>query len=112
MMQFLMSRLQASAISWSSFSACRNSRGLPTETARVKAWTCSIPLSTFSMDMRNPGSSITRKMKMLFRIWPKAFKAIFLIAYRHGLRASEVGMLRTEDIDFQNAADHDPQAQG
>jgi hypothetical protein len=35
MMQFLMSRLQASAISWSSFSACRNSRGLPTETARV-----------------------------------------------------------------------------
>src|SRR6266481_9769788 len=38
-MQFLMSRLQASAISWSSFSAWRNSRGLPTETARVKAWT-------------------------------------------------------------------------
>ena len=74
-MQFLMSRLQASAISWSSFSACRNSRGLPTETARVKAWTCSMPLSTFSMDMRNTGSSITRKMKMLFRIWPKAFKA-------------------------------------
>src|ERR1700676_4131095 len=34
MMQFLMSRLQASAISWSSFSACRNSRGLPIETAR------------------------------------------------------------------------------
>jgi hypothetical protein len=31
-----MSRLQASSISWSSFSACRNSRGLPTETARVK----------------------------------------------------------------------------
>jgi hypothetical protein len=39
MMQFLMSRLQASAISWSSFSACRNSRGLPTETARVKRCT-------------------------------------------------------------------------
>ena len=36
MMQFLMSRLQASSISWSSFSACKNSRGLPTETARVK----------------------------------------------------------------------------
>src|SRR3984893_3208025 len=41
-MQFLMSRLQASAISWSSFSAWRNSRGLPTETARVKRCTCSI----------------------------------------------------------------------
>src|ERR1700680_1704077 len=39
MMQFLMSRVQASAISWSSFSACRNSRGLPTETARVKRCT-------------------------------------------------------------------------
>jgi len=25
-------------------------------------------------------------------------KAIFLLAYRHGLRASEVGMLRIEDI--------------
>src|ERR1019366_5575608 len=33
MMQFLMSRLQASAVSWSSFSACRNSRGLPKEPA-------------------------------------------------------------------------------
>ena len=44
------------------------SRGLPTETARVKAWTCSMPLSTFSMDMRNTGSSITRKMKT--RRWP------------------------------------------
>ncbi len=42
MMQFLISRLQASAISWSSFSACRNSRRLPTETARVNRCTCSI----------------------------------------------------------------------
>src|SRR6202045_2957298 len=38
-MQFLMNRLHASAISWSSFSAWRNSRGLPTETARVKRCT-------------------------------------------------------------------------
>ena len=28
-------------------------------------------------------------------------KAIFLLAYRHGLRASEVGMLRIEDINFK-----------
>src|ERR1700693_2307803 len=28
-------------------------------------------------------------------------KAIFLLSYRHGLRASEVGMLRIEDIDFR-----------
>jgi integrase len=30
-------------------------------------------------------------------------KAIFLLAYRHGLRASEVGMLRIEDIDFKTS---------
>ena len=28
-------------------------------------------------------------------------KAIFLLAYRHGLRASEVGLLRVEDLDFK-----------
>jgi type 1 fimbriae regulatory protein FimB len=28
-------------------------------------------------------------------------KAIFLIAYRHGLRASEVGLLQTGDLDFK-----------
>src|ERR1700719_661868 len=39
MMQFLMSRLQASAISWSSFSPYRNYRGLPTKAARVKRCT-------------------------------------------------------------------------
>ncbi len=61
----LMSRLQASTISWSSLSACRNSWGLPTDTARVKRCTCSIPLSTFSMAMRSGGSSMYRRMKAL-----------------------------------------------
>jgi type 1 fimbriae regulatory protein FimB len=28
-------------------------------------------------------------------------RALFLIAYRHGLRASEVGLLRTDDLDFR-----------
>jgi integrase len=28
-------------------------------------------------------------------------RALFLVAYRHGLRASEVGLLRIEDIDFR-----------
>ena len=28
-------------------------------------------------------------------------KAIFLLAYRHGLRASEVGLLRVQDLDFK-----------
>ena len=28
-------------------------------------------------------------------------RALFLIAYRHGLRASEVGLLRIEDLDFR-----------
>ena len=28
-------------------------------------------------------------------------RALFLVAYRHGLRASEVGLLRTEDLDLR-----------
>ena len=40
----------------SSFSACRNSRGLPTETARVKRCTCSIRSICFSMACLNTGS--------------------------------------------------------
>jgi len=28
--------------------------------------------------------------------------AIFLVAYRHGLRASEIGLLRTDDLDLLN----------
>ena len=31
----------------------------------------------------------------------KRNKAIFLVAYRHGLRASEVGLLRISDLDFK-----------
>jgi integrase len=31
----------------------------------------------------------------------KRDKALFLIAYRHGLRASEVGILRREDLDLK-----------
>ena len=29
-------------------------------------------------------------------------RALFLVAYRHGLRASEVGLLRTEDLDLHS----------
>lgn len=40
--------------------------------------------------------------KRLFsRISDKRDKALFLIAYRHGLRASEVGMLRVDDLDLR-----------
>ena len=40
--------------------------------------------------------------KRLFsRISDKRDKAIFLPAYRHGLRASEVGLLRVEDLDLK-----------
>lgn len=31
----------------------------------------------------------------------KRNKAIFLVAYRHGLRASEVGLLQRSDLDFK-----------
>jgi type 1 fimbriae regulatory protein FimB len=39
--------------------------------------------------------------RLLSVIDKKRDKALFLLAYRHGLRASEVGLLRTDDIDFQ-----------
>lgn len=40
--------------------------------------------------------------KRLFsRISDKRDKALFLTAYRHGLRASEVGLLRVEDLDLK-----------
>jgi integrase len=40
--------------------------------------------------------------KRLFKwITDKRDKAIFLIAYRHGLRASEVGLLRVDDLDLK-----------
>lgn len=42
------------------------------------------------------------ELKRLFaEIDNKRDKAIFLIAYRHGLRASEVGNLRITDVDFK-----------
>jgi len=41
------------------------------------------------------------ELKRLFKaIDKKRDRAIFLIAYRHGLRASEVGMIRMEDVDL------------
>jgi len=44
----------------------------------------------------------TDETKRLFSaIKDRRDKAIFLIAYRHGLRASEVGLLQTGDLDFK-----------
>ena len=31
----------------------------------------------------------------------KRDRAIFIIAYRHGLRASEIGLLQVDDLDFE-----------
>jgi integrase len=39
--------------------------------------------------------------RLLGVISDKRDKAIFLVAYRHGLRASEVGLLNVQDLDFQ-----------
>lgn len=39
--------------------------------------------------------------RLLSAISDKRNKAIFLMAYRHGLRASEVGLLNVQDLDFQ-----------
>ena len=56
-------------------------------------------------------STNTKKLKFLTqtelrRLLDQAKKeskrdyAIFLLAYRHGLRASEVGLLHVDDVDF------------
>lgn len=39
--------------------------------------------------------------RLLGAISDKRDKAIFLMAYRHGLRASEIGLLNVQDLDFQ-----------
>lgn len=42
------------------------------------------------------------EIKRLFAvITDKRDRAMFLIAYRHGLRATEVGLLRTDDVDLK-----------
>ncbi len=41
------------------------------------------------------------ELRALFRvITRKRDRALFLIAYRHGLRASEVGLLQVDDVNF------------
>lgn len=43
----------------------------------------------------------TSEVQRLFKtIKSKRDRALFLIAYRHGLRASELGMLHVEDVDY------------
>jgi len=45
----------------------------------------------------------TDELKRLFRfITTKRDRALFLVAYRHALRATEVGLLHVSDIDFKN----------
>jgi integrase len=39
--------------------------------------------------------------RLLTVISNKRDKAILLIAYQHGLRASEIGLLQIRDLDFQ-----------
>jgi site-specific recombinase XerD len=56
---------------------------------------------------RSPGETIRfltlDETARLFRaIGPhRRDRALFLVAYRHGLRASEVGLLRVEDVDLK-----------
>jgi integrase len=41
------------------------------------------------------------ELRALFRvIMRKRDRALFLVAYRHGLRASEVGLLHVDDLNF------------
>jgi integrase len=53
------------------------------------------------------------ELKRLFSvIKDKRDKAIFLIAYRHGLRASEVGLLQKEHMDWKQQRIHIPRFKG
>src|SRR6185295_16049506 len=54
--------------------------------------------------VRRPERTITfltqDELRQLFKvIRSKRDKAIFLVAYRHGLRASEIGLLQRADVD-------------
>jgi integrase len=41
------------------------------------------------------------ELRALFRVMTrKRDRALFLVAYRHGLRASEVGLLHVDDVNF------------
>lgn len=45
--------------------------------------------------------SLDETKRLFSRIKDKRDKAIFLTAYRHGLRSSEVGLLRVDDLDLK-----------
>jgi site-specific recombinase XerD len=45
--------------------------------------------------------TLDETQRLLSVIQNKRDKAIFLTAYRHGLRASEIGLLHLQDFDFQ-----------
>ena len=45
--------------------------------------------------------TLDETQRLFLRIKDKRDRALFLIAYRHGLRASEVGLLRVTDLDFK-----------
>jgi integrase len=45
--------------------------------------------------------SLDETKRLFSRIKDKRDKAIFLTAYRHGLRSSEIGLLRVDDLDLK-----------
>jgi integrase len=66
----------------------------------------SAPLSTKQNDKRWTAATINfltqdEMRRLLDAIDSKRDYALFLLAYRHGLRASEVGMLQTDDLDLK-----------
>jgi integrase len=66
--------------------------GMPTTPKQSKRWT------TDSINFLTQDEMRSR----LDAIDPKRDYAIFLLAYRHGLRASEVGMLHTGDLNLKD----------
>jgi len=54
----------------------------------------------------HPYLTFDEMKRLLAAIKSKRDYALFLIAYRHGLRASEVGMLQVDDIDLKRSTIH------
>ena len=76
----------------------------PTKATRKNAITATTPERKDSRAGRSETIkflTLDETRRLFASITDKRDKAIFLLAYRHGLRASEVGLLRVSDLDLK-----------
>jgi len=76
----------------------------PTKATRKNAITATTPERKDSRARRSETIkflTLDETRRLFAGITDKRNKAIFLLAYRHGLRASEIGLLRVDDLDLK-----------